>query len=231
MQLDTDHLLPIRAIANRRRYRGAFLGFLIMGLAVTASAQDDAPRSEDSASQAVAAENAEGGETSKASESAGETGEEKTLESPEAAESAVQEAAEDAKEITAEAVDALKSGDLTTAAEKSGELFNRYGIPAITVLVVLIVAFFVASFLARICSASVEKGCRRNIRQVRWQACFLLSHGERIAGCAAVLWDWHRQLCGGDCGRGFRNRLGVSRHALEFLCRCHVVGIPPFQSR
>lgn len=79
------------------------------------------------------------------------------IESEDDAEAAVSQAASDAQETASEAVEALATGDLSKAAEKSGELFTTYGIPAITVLVVLVVAYFVAAFLARICSLPVRR--------------------------------------------------------------------------
>lgn len=84
-------------------------------------------------------------------------GEPKTIESEEDVEAAVTRSAEEVKETASEAVDALTSGDLATATEKSGVLFATYGVPAITVLIVVIVAYFIASFLARISSAPVRK--------------------------------------------------------------------------
>ena len=249
MDLTTDRRFHPLAIRKCCCCLPAFFCLLFMALSSPAWAQDNAASKDAPADQAVAAEKAEGSDAQQASESADAQqasesadaqqasesadapGEDKKIDSPEDAETVVQEVAEDVKETTAQAVDALKSGDLTTAAKKSGELFTRYGIPAITVLVVLIVAYFVAAFLARICSAPLKKGRRRNIGKIRRQACFLPRHGECAAGCAAVLWDRHRQLCGRDCGSRVCHRLGVSGDALEFLRRRHVVGVPTLQSR
>lgn len=72
-------------------------------------------------------------------------------------EKVLQEAAQDLRLQSTEAVEALKSGDLKTAAEKSGELFTRYGLPAVTIVVTLIAAYFLASFLARIAAAPLRK--------------------------------------------------------------------------
>ena len=82
---------------------------------------------------------------------------EAAVESPEDAEKALKEAAEQVKEKADEAVGAIKEGDLTTAAKKSGELFATFAIPAITVIVMLILAYFVAAYLARLCSAPLRK--------------------------------------------------------------------------
>lgn len=73
------------------------------------------------------------------------------------AEVALQKAAKEAGETAKQAADALKSGDLATAAAKSGELFTKYGVPAIVALVVLIIAYFVASFLGRLASTPIRK--------------------------------------------------------------------------
>ena len=81
----------------------------------------------------------------------------KAIESEDDAKAVITESANEVKETASEAVDALASGDLVTATERTGELFTTYGIPAITVIVVIIVAYFVASFLARISSAPVRK--------------------------------------------------------------------------
>ena len=78
------------------------------------------------------------------------------IESEEDAAAAVEKAAEDAKETAAEATEALKSGDIGLAAKKSAELFKTYGVPAIVALVLIIVAYFIASFLSRIASAPVR---------------------------------------------------------------------------
>lgn len=80
-----------------------------------------------------------------------------TIESEEDANTAISQSANEAKETAGEAVDALTSGDLATATERTGELFTTYGIPAITVIVVVIVAYFIAAFLARISSAPVRQ--------------------------------------------------------------------------
>ena len=79
------------------------------------------------------------------------------LETEEDVENAVNQSGEEAKQTASDAMGALAKGDLKTAAEKSSELFVRYGIPAITVLVVIVVAFFIASFLARMGSSPVRK--------------------------------------------------------------------------
>jgi small conductance mechanosensitive channel len=78
------------------------------------------------------------------------------IESEEDAAAAVGKAAEDAKQTTAEAAAALKSGDVGLAAKKGAELFEKYGVPAIVALLLIIVAYFIASFLARIASRPVR---------------------------------------------------------------------------
>ena len=55
-----------------------------------------------------------------------------------------------------EAATALAAGDISVAADKSMELFTTYGIPAITALIVIILSYFVAAFLARIASKPVR---------------------------------------------------------------------------
>jgi small conductance mechanosensitive channel len=85
-----------------------------------------------------------------------ETAPESPIESEEDAAQAVSKAAEDAKKTTTEAAAALKSGDVGLAAKKSVELFKTYGLPALVALVLIIVAYFVASFLARIASRPVR---------------------------------------------------------------------------
>lgn len=69
----------------------------------------------------------------------------------------VETLADEVTDSTGEAIEGMISGDLVTAAKKSGELFTRFGIPAITALVVLIAAYFVAAFLARLCSVPIRK--------------------------------------------------------------------------
>lgn len=53
--------------------------------------------------------------------------------------------------------DAMKSGDPEAIAQSGYELFVTWGIPAITAIVILIVAYFVGKFLARLASAPVKK--------------------------------------------------------------------------
>jgi small conductance mechanosensitive channel len=78
------------------------------------------------------------------------------VESKEDVEKVVEGAAKEAKQKAGEAVDALKSGDVSKAASRLGELFKTYGIPAIVAIVVLIIAYFFAAFLARLCSAPIR---------------------------------------------------------------------------
>lgn len=84
------------------------------------------------------------------------TAPEEKIETVADAEKVVIKTVEEAKKSTAEVVDALKSGDLATAAKRSGALFARYGIPAIVVIVLLIISYFVAAFVARISSAPLR---------------------------------------------------------------------------
>jgi small conductance mechanosensitive channel len=100
-----------------------------------------------------AAEPADGTDVSADAE---QTPEETPITSEDDAKEVVGKAAEDVKETTAEAAEALKSGDVGLAAKKGAELFEKYGIPAIVALVLIIVAYFVASFLARIASTPVR---------------------------------------------------------------------------
>ena len=76
---------------------------------------------------------------------------------PEDPEAVVENAVGNVESKASEAVGALKSGDLKAAADKSGELFVDYGVPAITALVSLIVAYFIAAFLARLVSNPLRK--------------------------------------------------------------------------
>jgi small conductance mechanosensitive channel len=77
-------------------------------------------------------------------------------ESPQTAEKKLQAAANQAGDSAKKTVEALKSGDISGAAKSGWDLLAIYGIPAIVALVVLIVSYFVASVLARICSGPIR---------------------------------------------------------------------------
>ena len=68
----------------------------------------------------------------------------------------VGKAAEEAVGKAKEAATALAAGDIAVTVDKSMELFKTYGIPAITALIVIILSYFVAAFLARIASRPVR---------------------------------------------------------------------------
>lgn len=70
-----------------------------------------------------------------------------------AVENSISETAAKAKETA----NRLAKGDLSGAAESGWTLVVRYGVPAIVALLLLIVAYMVASFLARICSMPVRR--------------------------------------------------------------------------
>lgn len=135
---------------------------LVFALAGPARAQDDKAGSGDASDQPTAKkEVAEDGDQGDAEAGKGadegDSGDEKKVESPEDAGKAVPEAADDVKQKTGEAVDALKSGDVKTAAKTGAELIKDYAVPAITALVMLIVAYFVAAFISRLASRPIRR--------------------------------------------------------------------------
>jgi small conductance mechanosensitive channel len=156
MELTIDRSLFAVAMAKSRHLLTVLACVLTFALTIGASAQDEAASNNAPAEQATNEENVVSGDNETAAGTSEDAADDESVNSPEDAETVMQEAAEDVKDTTAEAVEALKSGDLTTAAQKSGELFTRYGIPAITVLVVLVVSYFVAAFLARVCSVPIR---------------------------------------------------------------------------
>ena len=78
------------------------------------------------------------------------------IETEKDAEKVVGEVAEQVVGQAKDAAAALAAGDVATAADKGLELFTTYGIPAITALIVIILSYFVAAFLARIASRPVR---------------------------------------------------------------------------
>lgn len=70
---------------------------------------------------------------------------------------AVERAVDNVASSTTEAIDALRSGDIGLAAEKGGELLVQYGVPAVTVLLVLLLAYFIAIFVSRAGSKPIRK--------------------------------------------------------------------------
>ena len=74
-----------------------------------------------------------------------------------AAEIKIEDATHQLGETAGDAIEAVKSGDFSTAAELGRSLMKSYAVPAITALVVLIVAYFLAAFVSRICSAPIRK--------------------------------------------------------------------------
>ena len=154
----------LRGTKSHFRWLPSALVILLMcGLSATSHAQDDKTGASAGTNQSAGPNETEGGDSKAKAESAEtaddgqEADDEKTIETPEDAEKVVKEATEDVKQTAGEAVEAIKSGDLETAAEKSGELFKKYGIPAITALVMLIVAYFIAAFLSRLVSRPVQR--------------------------------------------------------------------------
>jgi small conductance mechanosensitive channel len=132
------------------------VGLLVVFAGFTALAQEesggaDAPPEAKAASTADETVPAGGGEAA-AEESAA------PIESQEDAEAKVDEVTEDVKKKGSEAISALASGDVGAAADKGMELFTTYGIPAIAAIVIIMLAYFVATFLARIASRPI---CRR----------------------------------------------------------------------
>jgi small conductance mechanosensitive channel len=71
-------------------------------------------------------------------------------------ENAVDEAGKQVKESAADAVDALKSGDVSGAAKRSAELLWKIALPAAMALIILIIAYFVAATLSRMASKPVR---------------------------------------------------------------------------
>jgi small conductance mechanosensitive channel len=103
-----------------------------------------------------------------------------------------------AGEAVAKAVDALKSGDLRGAAKHSSALLKTYVIPAAIALVLLIVAYFIASFLARVGSIPVRQRVDETLGRFVGKLIFYLimicailgvldSFGIGITGFAALL--------------------------------------------
>ena len=74
-----------------------------------------------------------------------------------AAESEIENATHQLGQTAGKALEAVKSGNFSTAAELGHSLMKSYAVPAMTALVVLIVAYFLAAFVSRICSAPIRK--------------------------------------------------------------------------
>jgi small conductance mechanosensitive channel len=74
-----------------------------------------------------------------------------------AAAAALKKTAEETKQKAGEAAEALQQGDVVTAASKGWEAASIYIIPAATALIVMIIAYFIAAFLARLCSQPVRR--------------------------------------------------------------------------
>lgn len=124
--------------------------------ATTQEGQSDASNKEGSSkgkgSQDADAQQGDSAEAEAAEQEAAGTGD------PQAdTEEVLKKVGEEAKQTATEAVDALKEGDLQTAVSRSGELLAKFAVPAITVLLVLLISYFVASFLSRIASAPLRK--------------------------------------------------------------------------
>ncbi len=68
----------------------------------------------------------------------------------------VETAAANAKKSAEAALEAARSGDLVRVAGTFGEMIKTYAVPAVVAVVVLIVAYFMAAFLSRICSVPVR---------------------------------------------------------------------------
>lgn len=69
----------------------------------------------------------------------------------------VENAGSELNKTADETLEAIKSGDFKSAAAALGDLLKGYAVPAITALVVLIVAYFIAAFVSRLCSSPIRK--------------------------------------------------------------------------
>ncbi len=158
--MDSSHSAQFAGYLHQRVWLAAVLApTLILALTCSAFGQGDASGREGAKAQADKARAEEAKAESGENVSPGEDASPKEsvkVESKEDAEKVVEEAATDAKEKAGEAIEAIKSGDVTQAASKFGELFTTYGIPAIIAIVMLIVGYFIAALLARLCSTPVR---------------------------------------------------------------------------
>ena len=83
-------------------------------------------------------------------------GQESESKGEEAASQDVKQAVDELGGTASETFDAIKSGDLRSAASGIGEILKGYALPAITAFVVFLLAYFFAAFVARVCSAPVR---------------------------------------------------------------------------
>ena len=76
---------------------------------------------------------------------------------PQDPQAAVENSIDETTEQAKETFNKIAAGDFAAAADSGWALLIRFGVPTIVALVLLIVAYFVASFLARICSLPVRR--------------------------------------------------------------------------
>jgi len=119
-------------------------------------------------------------------------------------------AGNDAKEVATGAFDGLMKGDW----EAAKPLLDGYIIPAITAILILIVAYFVGKFLARVCSAPIKKRVDETLGKFIGKAIFYLimifaliavlgRFGIEVTGFAAIL-----AAAGFAIGMAFQGTLG-----------------------
>ncbi len=130
----------------------AILGFLFLG---TLSA--DAQQPENAAEPPAAAESKEN-EGAKENDAAGPT------------------------DALADTVDALSEGDFSRAGSLSLALAIRYGLPALALLGMLIVAYFVASYVSRVCSLPIRKRVDETLGRFVGQVVYYLIMISAILG-------------------------------------------------
>ena len=101
-----------------------------------------------------------------------------------AAETEIENATEELEQTVSDAFVAVKSGNFDTAAELGRSLMKSYAVPAITALIVLVVAYFVAAFISRICSAPIRKRVDETLGRFVGRVIFYLII---VSACLGVL--------------------------------------------
>lgn len=131
-------------------------------------------------------------------------------ETPVTPEDAVADAGDQVKEDALGAFDGLMQGDW----EAAKPLLDGYIIPAVTAILILIVAYFVGKFLARVCSSPIRKRVDETLGKFIGKAIFYLimifaliavlkRFGIEVTGFAAIL-----AAAGFAIGMAFQGTLG-----------------------